>query len=80
VFALLEAGASIEEAAETLDAESIDDHPDLILADVSTEKAAEIFASLAEMGVLDWKVEERVEELAAQRLLALKQEHNLVSG
>jgi hypothetical protein len=77
--ALLEAGASIEDAAKTLDAESIADHPDLILGDVSTERCAEIFAGLEEVGLIvsGARVEELAERRAQERLAALKAEHGI---
>jgi hypothetical protein len=87
--ALLEAGASIEDAWATLDAEAIDDHPDLILGDVSAERCAEILAGLAEVGLIAPRsevarellatelVQERAEQLAQERLKALREEHGI---
>jgi hypothetical protein len=69
----------LEELAERLDAESIADHPDLILGDVSTERCAEIFAGLEEVGLIvsGARVEELAERRAQERLAALKAEHGI---
>jgi hypothetical protein len=75
--ALLDAGVSIEDAADTLDAEAVDDHPDLLLGDVSPERAAEILAGLVETGVLDWKVEELAQRRAEELTRAFREEHGL---
>jgi hypothetical protein len=69
----------LEEVAEEMRVAAIDDHPDLILGDVSPEAAEAIFEDLEEMGMIAGRarIEQRAEELAQQRLLALKQEYGV---
>jgi hypothetical protein len=69
----------LEEVAGQLDAESIADHPDLIVGDVSAERCAEIFAGLEEVGLIvsGARVEELAERRAQERLAALKAEHGI---
>jgi hypothetical protein len=69
----------IDELAAWLEAEAVDEHPDLIVGDVSHEHAERTFEALEEAGVLvrRHKLDELVEKRAQERLVALKQEHGL---
>jgi hypothetical protein len=71
---------ALEELAEQLRSEAVDEHPDLVRTVVSSERAAVILEGLEEMGLVAGreKIEQRAEQLAQERLVALKAEHGLV--
>jgi hypothetical protein len=70
---------ALEELAEHLRSEAVDEHPDLVRTVVSSERAAEILEGVEEMGLVAGreKIEQRAEQLAQERLVALKAEHGL---
>jgi hypothetical protein len=69
----------LDELASTLREEAVAEHPDLIVGDVTSEQAARVLQDLEETGLLvpRHRVETLAEEIAQERLLALKQEHGL---
>src|SRR5512133_4333980 len=70
---------ALDELAAELDRQAVAEHPDLIVGDVSSERAAAILEQLEELGLLvrPSRVAELAEEMAQERLAALKQEHGL---
>jgi len=69
----------IEELIEELRTEAVRIHPDLIVGDVGVARARAVLEGLEQIGLLvpHYKVEERAEQLAQERLQALKAEHGL---
>jgi hypothetical protein len=69
----------LEELAAKLEEEAVSEHPDLRVGDVSPEQAERTLEQLTLAGLLvpGHKVEERVEQLAQERLTVLKQEHGI---
>lgn len=69
----------IEELAAWLEAEAVDEHPDLVVGDVGSERAAAVLAQMEEQGLIVGrdKVEELAEQKAQARLQALMAEHGI---
>ena len=70
---------ALDELAAELERRAVDEHPDLVVGDVRSERAAAVLALMEERGLIvgPERVEELAEEKAQERLLALRQEHGV---
>jgi hypothetical protein len=70
---------ALDELAAELSREAVDEHPDLIVGDVSSERAQAILEGLEERGLIAGrgKIEQLAEQLAQERLAALRAEHGI---
>ena len=70
---------ALDELAAELEREAVAEHPDLIVGDVRSERAQAILAALEERGLIvgRGKVEQMAEQLAQERLQALREEHGI---
>jgi hypothetical protein len=69
----------LEEVAGTLHDEAVEQHPDLRVSAISDERVRASLEHLVEMGLIvpRGRVEALAEELAQERLRALRQEHSV---
>jgi hypothetical protein len=76
---LLASGARPTEATERLDAEAVAAHPEVVVGDISPERAAATLAGLEEVGLIApvSRVKDLAEERAAELLRALREEHGI---
>jgi hypothetical protein len=72
---------ALDELAAELNREAVDEHPDLIVGDVSSERARAILEGLEEVGLIvpRGRLEEMAETRALELLAAMKQEHGILA-